>query len=667
MPPSRHFKKDHSTQVMAENQNIRLLAAVMFADMVGYTKLMQQDEAMAKSKRDHQRKIVDEKIFEFRGQVMQYYGDGTLSMFGSAIDAVNAAREIQLALQQEPIVPLRIGIHLGDVVYDDEGIYGDAVNLAARVQGLGIPGSVMISGKVFEEVKNHPGIRVEAFGEHELKNVFQMTSIFALADDGLQLPAQRHIQEQTGSYQNSVAVLPFVNFSGNADEEYFSDGITEEIINALVKVNDLEVASRTSVFGYKGDHRDIRKIGKELNVATILEGSVRKAGNRIRVTAQLIKTEDGFHIWSENFDGEMKDIFEVQDEIAQKIVEKLEADSYFDKSSKLYESSTDSVVAYNYYLEGLFYWNKRTPEAVRKAITIFEKAINYCTTYTNAYSAIANCYTFLGSIGQMSAEEAYPKAEYYANKSVELNSTRAASYSALGFVHLFSKWNFETSEANFRKAITLEPDHIDARVGLAYLYKVLREFDRMIHHAKAATKLEPLSLPAKRELAWAYTLQGNFDKSTKLYEHILELDPIYRSAYEGISMNYLQMGDLDKAQIYARKYVDLVEDPNSGGAFLGYIAALQGDNDAVMQNIDKIRKRSEADPNLNLAVDFACIYAGLGDYDKAFEYLKEGVERRLGAMIFLDSMIPFKPMANDPRFQELRDQIGLPKLNVVAA
>lgn len=652
---------------MAEKQNIRLLAAIMFADMVGYTKMMQQDEAMAMSKRDHQRKIVDDKILNHRGQVMQYYGDGTLSMFASAIDAVNAAREIQLELQKEPEVPMRIGIHLGDVVYDDEGIYGDAVNLAARVQGLGIPGSVMISGKVFDEIKNHPGIRVEAFGEHELKNVFAMTSIFALADKGLQIPAQRHIQEQTGSYQNSVAVLPFANFSGNSDDEYFSDGITEEIINALVKVSDLEVASRTSVFGYKGDHRDIRQIGKELNVATILEGSVRKAGNRIRVTAQLIKADDGFHIWSENFDGEMKDIFEVQDEISQKIVEKLEADSYFDKSNKLYEASTDSIVAYNHYLEGLFYWNKRNPESVRKAITLFDKAVNYCTTYTNAYSALANCYTFLGAIGQMSSTEAYANAEEYANKAVELNSTRAASYSALGFVHLFSKWNFEQAEANFRKAITLEPDHIDARIGLGYLYKSLGEYDRMIHHVKAASKLEPLSLPAKVELAKAHIMNQNYETSLQIFDEVLELDPMFRMAYEGKSMTYLEMGDLESAWVFANKYLELVKDPNAGGAFLGYISALRGDTEGVNSNLERLTNRTKDNSELDLSIDFACVYAGLNEFDTAFKYLNDGVDNHLGAMVFLDAMLPFKRMTNDPRFQQIRERIGLPKMKVAAA
>ena len=238
--------------------------------MVGYTKLMQQDESQAKFLRDRQRDVVDKSIAAHSGKVMQYYGDGTLSMFSSAIKAVEAAREIQKELREDPEVPLRIGIHIGDVVHDEEGVFGDAVNVAARVQSLSVPGGVMISGKVFEEIKNHPGIKVKAFGEHELKNVFNPISIFALANEGLSVPDQSYVQEITGSHKNSVAVLPFANFSPNPDNEYFTDGITEEIINALVKVDGLQVPSRTSVFAYKNTKKYIREIGKELNVATIL-------------------------------------------------------------------------------------------------------------------------------------------------------------------------------------------------------------------------------------------------------------------------------------------------------------------------------------------------------------------------------------------------------------
>jgi tetratricopeptide (TPR) repeat protein len=292
---------------------------------------------------------------------------------------------------------------------------------------------------------------------------------------------------------------------------------------------------------------------------------------------------------------------------------------------------------------------------------------NSSPTYTNAFSALANCYTFLGAMGQMPSYEAYSMAEDYANKSVELNSTRAESYVALGFVNLFSKWNFELAEANFRKAITLEPNDTGARTGLGYVYKCLGEYDRMIHHSKAAAKIEPLSLPIKADLARAYIYSQQSEKSLEVLDEIVELDPLFRMAYEAKSMTYLEMGDLDNAWLYANKYLELVKDPNSGGAFLGYISALRGDTEGIKENLQRLKNRTNENPDLDLSIDFACVYAGLEDFDTAFKYLNQAVDKRLGAMVFLDAMLPFRKMAGDPGFQEIRERIGLPTLKVAAA
>ncbi len=650
---------------MADN-NFRLLAAIMFADMVGYTRMMQADEQQAKTLRDRQRRVIDDRILKYRGQVMQYYGDGTLSMFASALDAVNSAREIQQELDKDPQVPLRVGIHIGDVVYDDEGIYGDAVNVAARVQGLGIPGSVMISGKVFDEIKNHPGIKVQAFGEHELKNVFNPVSIFAIANDGVKVPNHEHIRDLTGSNKNSVAVLPFANFSSNPENEYFSDGITEEIINSLVKVNGLQVASRTSVFAFKNTQKDIRQIGKELNVATVLEGSVRLAGERVRVTAQLINTDDGFHIWSENFDREMKDIFAVQDEIAQKIADKLEANFTFDTEKKLYEASTDSIVAYNAYLQGLFYWNKRNPESIRKAIEFYEQAINKCTTYTAAYSGLANAYTFLGTIGHMQGDEAFPKAEEYALKSIELNSTRADSYIALGYVNLFYHWNFDGADSNFRKAITLEPENEEARVAFAIYNRIIGRYDKMLTQAKAAVKIAPLSLPSMVDLGRAYTLVKEYDKALELFDKVIELDSNHRAAYEGKSFLYTEMQEFDKALKYADKYIGKIKGKNVGGTQLGYIKAQMGDFEGATENLKLIQKRQEEAPELNLSLDFAVVYASMNEEDQMFEYLNKAVDDKMGAVLFINSISAFTKFAHDDRYIAILEKIGLPNQSLVA-
>jgi len=644
---------------MPEQTNHRSLAAIMFADMVGYTKLMQQNESQAKILRDRQRNVVDKSIAINNGKVMQYYGDGTLSMFSSAIKAVEAAQEIQEELRNDPKVPLRIGIHIGDVVHDNEGVFGDAVNIAARVQSLSIAGGVMISGKVFEEIKNHPGIKVEAFGEHDLKNVFNPVSIFALANEGLKIPEQSYVKEITGSHKNSVAVLPFANFSANPENEYFSDGITEEIINALVKLDRLQVPSRTSVFAYKNTQKDIREIGKELNVATVLEGSVRRENNNIRVTAQLINTDDGFHIWSENFDGEAKDIFKVQDEISQKIAEKLESNFEFSAKGTLYKASTDSIVAYNHYLQGLYYWNKRTPEATQKAIKCYEKAIKKCKTYTKAYSGLANCYSFLGVIGHLNGTEAFMKAEKFAHKALELSDSRGESFISLGYVDLFYKWNFDSAEANFRKAITMEPSNEEARLALATYYQIIGDLDKMLHHTKAAVTIAPISLPILLQEGHANWLSGNYEKAKGIFKKIIELDPLFRSALEGLALVYVSEEKYEEALTTIKKYLQLIDIKYKGGTQLGYIAALKGDIKLAKENLEIIRKRGKANPDLNLSLDFAVIYAALGDNDKAFKYLNKAVEEKLGAVLFIKTMPPLDRLESDPRYNELLEKIGL--------
>ena len=286
-----------------------MLAAIMFTDMVGYTAMMQENEKRAKILRSKHREVLEKLVLEHRGQILQYYGDGTLSIFGSVIEAALCAAKIQQELQNEPKVPLRIGLHAGDVVYDDEGVYGDGVNIASRIENLAVPGSVLISDKINDELKNHQEISTVFLGRYNLKNVKAPVKLYAISSDGLVVPSAREIEGKTANSENSIAVLPFLNLSADKDNEYFSDGITEELLNALAKVDALLVTSRTSSFAFKGKNIDIREIGRQLGVKTLLEGSVRKYGNRVRVTAQLINANDGYHKWSETYDRNLEDIF----------------------------------------------------------------------------------------------------------------------------------------------------------------------------------------------------------------------------------------------------------------------------------------------------------------------------------------------------------------------
>ena len=292
----------------------RQLAAIMFTDMVGYTALMQQDEKIAKQLRDIHRLALEEETQNRDGQILQYYGDGSLSIYKSSIVAVDCAIAIQNRIKDK--VNLRIGLHVGDIVKDEDGsIYGNGVNVASRIESMAISGAVLVSGKLHDDIKNHSNFSTKLLGMFDLKNVDQPVDIYAITNSPLNVPANQDMKGKGHPKQRSIAVLPFTNMSADPENEYFSDGITEEILNALVKVEELKVTARTSSFVFKGKEIDIREIGKTLNVEHVLEGSVRKAGNKVRITAQLISTVDGYHLWSEKFDRNLEDIFAIQDEI----------------------------------------------------------------------------------------------------------------------------------------------------------------------------------------------------------------------------------------------------------------------------------------------------------------------------------------------------------------
>src|SRR5687767_1118701 len=434
---------------------VRQLAAVMFTDMTGYTALMHEDEEKAKILSDRQRKTLEKFIPPYNGKIIQYFGDGTLSIFGSAADAVKAAIDIQKELREEPKVLLRIGIHSGDISYDDQGVYGDCVNLASRIEALAAPGSVLISDKVYDEIKNQKEITTTSLGKFNLKNVKRQVEVFAVTNEGLVIPTPAQAGIKSGA-ENSIAVLPFINMSADPENEYFSDGISEEILNALTRVEGLQVTARTSSFSFKGKNEDVRQIGLKLGVSSILEGSVRRYGKKIRITAQLINTADGYHHWSEVYDSDLEDIFQVQDEIALKIVNRLKEKFAGDvPKMAIHKPPTENVEAYNLYLKGRYHWNKSNPEDIVKAISAFEEAIRIDPGFASPYCALSYCYSFSGSTGLMPPAEAYPRAKDLTLKAIELDPNHADAHLSLAAIKFYHNWDFEGAEVSLNKALSL--------------------------------------------------------------------------------------------------------------------------------------------------------------------------------------------------------------------
>jgi TolB-like protein/Tfp pilus assembly protein PilF len=640
-------------------KNVRQLAAIMFTDMVGYTAQMQQDEKKAKNNRDRHRHVLEKSTADFHGLILQYYGDGTLSIFGSAIEAVECAVEIQQNLQQTPKVPLRIGLHVGDIVYADDGVYGDAVNIASRIESLSVPGGILISGKVYDEIKNHPDLPAKSLGEFELKNVKRPVHVFAIEKDNLVVPLAATLKGKAEIAVKSIAVLPFVNMSTDPENEYFSDGITEELLNALTKVDGLRVTSRTSSFAFKGKNEDVREIGKQLNVTSVLEGSVRKAGNKVRITAQLINSADGYHVWSEVYDRTLEDIFEIQDEISRRITHTLrEKLTRSEAKEKIVKSATKNLDAYNLYLKGKFYHNKWAPRDAKKAIGYFEEAIKIEPDFALAYSGLSGSYCLLGSMGHLPSDIAFPRAKEAAIKSLELDKNLAESHAGLAWIQFFYDLDWKGAEESYKIALSLNPDSAESHQAYGVCLLVKEKYKEAITELELALKLDPLSLPINYSAAFVYYCSGRNKVALNQYDKALEIDPTYRGAMEGKGIVYSVLGEHEKAiQIFKHVY-EQTEDPLKGVTGLGYAHANAGNIKEAKKWLQLLKEREKKEKDVILFMDFAIIYSALKDYDKVFYYFEKAIEARVGCLLmFADPK--WKHLRKDPRFKKLSDKINI--------
>ena len=639
-------------------KEIRMLAAIMFTDMVGYTAMMQENEKQAKILRDKHRGVLEKLILEHRGQILQYFGDGTLSIFGSAIEAAICAAKIQKELQNEPKVPLRIGIHAGDVVYDDEGVYGDGVNIASRIENIAIPGSVLVTDKINDELKNQNDISSVFLGRYDLKNVRHPVKVYALEYDGILVPASGQIEGKTIVSDNSIAVLPFINLSAEKDNEYFSDGMTEELLNALAKVEGLQVTSRTSSFAFKNKNTDIREIGKLLGVKTILEGSVRKYGNRVRVTAQLINSENGYHKWSETFDRELEDIFSVQDEIAGSIVNQLKETISIRKSpSKLIKVPTENIDAYNLYLKGQFFWNKWAPDFVVKAIKYFEDAITISPDFSLAYSRLSACYIFLGAVGFIPNEDSYPKAKEYALKAYNIDNTLSDVHISMGMVKYFFEWDWEGAEKCFLKVLEVNPNSAETHQYYAMLLTTLGYHKKALKEIEFAYQLDPLNAPISYILSYVYFNNNQNEFALAQQQKTIEIDPDFGDALNSMAWMYSKTNNYEKAIEIFNKILNDRSNILKAKAGLSYAYAKLGQPEMALSFIEESQS-SDSDNSL-IELELAIVYTGLGDYDKAFEFLHKAVDVRSGGLNFINGKF-WKELHDHPRFKEILNRMNLP-------
>lgn len=638
----------------------RLLAAIMFTDMVGYTALMQEDEQKAKQNRDRHRKILKESIEAHHGKILQYYGDGTLAIFSSAIEALECATQIQTELQKEPKIPLRIGLHTGDIVYDDEGVYGDGVNVASRIEGLAISGSILISGKVYDDIKNHREFETVPLGSFELKNVKGTVDVYAIGNEGLAVPTEKDTRYTPKDKFKSLAVLPFVNMSPDPDNEYFSDGITEELLNVLTQVDGLHVTARTSSFAFKGRQEDIRQIGHKLGVKTILEGSVRKAGDRVRITAQLISVADGYHLWSETYDRQLDDIFQVQDEIALKISNRLrEKLTLVAGKDTLIKVPTQNIEAYNLYLKGQFYANKWTLEDSKMAIDTFQKAIEMEPNFVLPWTGLSNLYVYLGASGKRPPAQVYPKAKEYAEKAIRLDDRSAEAHGSMASAYFYYEWNWDKALQSLNKAVRLNPNYAGAYLLKAMVLNIKGKYDQAISTMQKSIQLDPLNAPALFAYASILSMSGRYQEALIQYDKLSEISPHFPDATCHRGIIHMALGEKEIAKELFNVALKVPGSHVFAHACLGMWYADMKQPEKVQECLDKLLEDYDSMPAQPIMASTAMIYAAMDKPDEMFQYFGRSVEAKEHFALFLRGFEPVNKYASDPRYVDLLKRMGL--------
>jgi adenylate cyclase len=608
----------------------RRLTAILAADIVGYSRLMGINEArtLATVKR-HRTELIDNAIAAHHGRIVKLTGDGILVEFPSVVNAVACAADIQMnmALRNKGIpadqrIDLRIGINLGDVIVEDGDIFGDGVNVAARLEGIAEPGGIAVSGSVRDHVGSRVDVVFEDRGEYVLKNISQSIRVYTISFGGSAAFHGRLPMLAAKDGKRLIAVLPFINMSDDPEQEYFSDGITEDIITDLTKISGLDVASRNTVFTYKGKSVKVKQLAQELGVHFVLEGSVRKVGQRVRITGQLIDARNGGHLWADRYDRDLTDIFAIQDEITHAIVNQLKVRLLPEEKKAIESEPTANVEAYTYYLRGRQFSHAWTRSYLLLARRMFLKAVELDPNYARAYAGIAAC-------------------------NAALRDWNAAQYP------------IETIMALSAQALDLDPNLAEAHAsrGLA-LHQSFRNEEAIAAFARAL-ELEPELYEANFHYARCLFMQGSFEQAVHYFERSAEIRTDDYLSPVHLMSAYRSLGRSCEREYWAREGIERAEralnrnPENSGPAHRGALAlAHLGEGDRAR---DWAARALAIDPEDIVAqYNIACVYSILGDLDAAIDLLETLLPHGSAYhVLWFKNDSDLDPLRQMPRFQEL--------------
>jgi adenylate cyclase len=635
----------------------RRLAAIMFTDIVGYTALTQSDEHLAMRLLEKHRELIRPILPKHAGREVKTMGDAFLFEFGSALEAIECAVEIQQAIHNynegvDDKVLVRVGIHLGDVIHREGDVYGDAVNIASRIEPLASGGGICITQQVYDQVKNRVSYSFDRLETPQLKNVKDEVEVYRMAFSR----REERSGPSTRLDKNRIAVLPFANMSPDPNDEYFADGMTEEIISTASGISGLSVISRTSIMGYKGSTKKVGEIGRELNVGSVLEGSVRKSGNRIRVTTQLIDVASDGHLWAQNYDRDLDDVFEVQSDVAKQVADVLRVRVLGPEVERTEKKPTESTTAYTQYLKGRNLFNKRGLDNLKSALVCFELAVKEDPNFAMGYVGQAEVYRAIRNNYGIDVDSNLRKAKEMVATALGLDPGLAEAHATRGIV-LAAEYDIRTAEEELKKAIELKPSMAMAHHYYSWLLNAQLRFDEARREIERALELDPLSPIINLNYGNHFFARREYAKAIEPYRRAVELG--LRSGHEALAGTY---GMLKMFEEMRREYGEWVE-LESGSVPLArtiadfWIAHSVGDKETIRKLLPGLETNFQ-DPYMD-ASTVAVAHFDLDENDKGFKWLEQAYSRREDSVLFIKIWQAFDNVRADSRYLDLVKRLGL--------
>lgn len=635
----------------------------LFADMEGSTRLLEILRDRYPAVLSDYRQLLTAACRRNRGELVDTQGDGLFFAFPRANGALASAVEAQraLAAHQWPpgvAVRARMGLHTGEPIDVEGGYVGLDVHRAARISAAGSGVQLLISQTTRDLVADDlpEGVTLRDLGEHRLKDLTRALRLYQVVAEGLpsEVPRLRSVEV----LPNSIAVLPLMNLSSDPKEEYFSDGMTEALIVHLAKIGALKVISRTSAMSYKGSTKPLPEIARELGVSVIVQGSVLRGGDRVRITAQLIDATSDTHLWAETYERRLINVLTLQSELAQAIVQQVKIKLTPEERALLIEKRPVDPAAHDAYLRGRYHLNRPTPNELTQAIERFGEATRRDPAYALAYAGLANAYNYIGWLGGAPARDVFPKARQAAIRALELDEALAEAHTELGYTATFYDWDWVTAGRELERAVALNPNYADGYLRLSWYLGSQGRLEEARAAITRASELDPLSLVMHANLANYYQLKRDFDGALAQTRRTLELAPDLPLAllFSGMAHWGKQQYE-DAATVFAR----LVELAGPGfKGYLGYSVARAGRNDSAVEILDEliVLSKDQRVPSFQLFL----VSLGLERFEEALSWLEKAFEERDGAWFpYIRQEQFFDPLRGHQRFRALVQRLNFPQ------